>query len=368
MAWRTMQGNIDTSKPAQSASGDWTGAGTQATEPPDLTSAAAHGPATTAFFKTQPNAAALPPPAANPNAMTSNNSNINGMSSEGGGQAAIDLKNGGLYRNEAWRNTNTGSANIMAPNDSVTASPNFQGNKYGFGGTLLEGNAAGGGGNGEVWGGQQGQGYRQQLTDMMHTALTNSQQRTAVPGFNGTTIGASPEHLQMANTLASILGGSFTAQGQERAAMGELGLKGGELGIKQAALPSEIAKNVAAAGYFGAHGEALGQNAEARQQIANQQLEIAGLKAGAGKYGDVNIAAEELRSKGISPTPQNIEAFNAGHKIVPGTPATKGSAWRNIVPGVASNATAAVPAHMVPPDARTLSRGNWLLRVRQYPI
>ena len=320
---------------------------------PPITPVAAPAPAAT--FRPQPSAAALPPPAENPNtALTTNN--VNGMSVEGGGQAVIDLKNGQINRNPAWRNmpvgngqngTTTGvggSLNVMTPEQNAAVSnnggTNFQQPRYGFGGTLLEGGASGGGGgggggNGEVWGGAEGQGLRQKISTMLDTATRNA----VAPVGGANDVGHRAQWAQLSGHLTDILGGSLTAQGGQRAAMGELGLK-------TALAPSEIAKNVASAGYFGAHGTALEENAAARQQIANQQLQIAGLKAGAGKYGDTERNAETLKGHGFDASPQNLQAYEQGHtKYVPPVKA-QGGMWRNLTGGT----TSAIPGHMVDPS------------------
>ena len=256
---------------------------------------------------------------------------VNGMSVEGGAKATIDNATGQINRNSLWRGMPTnggvgGALNVMSPeqNAAVSNIPSAGGGTPGASGT------------GEVWGGQQAQNFRDQLTNMIHQSLDKAGQRYTSP--TGVSYGGSPHYIQMAEQLSNILGGGFTAQGQERAAMGELG-------VKQALLPSEIEKNKASAGYFGNRGASMMESAAARQQLADQQLQIAGMKSGAGKYGETNVAAEELRSKGLSPTPENVEAFNKGYKIVPAQKENKGSLWRGY-----SNSAPAIGAHMVPKD------------------
>ena len=293
---------------------------------------ASHVPA---MFMRSGNPAATPPPATNPNTLMSGTMTLPGAP---GAVAGIGPE-GGIAENQAWKNA------------IATGNPGGTGQIPGVGGTLNvmtpEQNAAisntttpqGGGtsGQGEVWAGAQGQALRNQLTQNMNLAMQKAiAPYTAERGTSAETGGDRQHWADLASSFGNILSGGMGAQGSEREAAAGHANTG-------ALIPSEIEKNKGVAEYYGTHGEALMQNAEARNTIANNQLEIAGLKAEAGKYGNTAEMSTYAKDEGFAPTPQTIDALNAGGKVVKGTnPVTSWMPGRANIP--------ATPKHIVPPD------------------
>ena len=293
---------------------------------------ASHVPA---MFMRSGNPAATPPPATNPNTLMSGTMTLPGAP---GAVAGIGPE-GGIAENQAWKNA------------VATGNPGGTGQIPGVGGTLNvmtpEQNAAisaapvapagGTSGQGEVWAGAQGQALRNQLTQNMNLAMQKANAPyTAERGTSAETGGNRQQWANLAKEFGDTLSGGMSAQGTEReAAAGH--------NIEASKFPYEEATKRAEAEYYAAHGRALEKSAGAREEIAGNQLDIAGLKANAGKYGNTAEMSDYAKGEGFVPNPQTIEALNAGGKVVKGTnPVTS---W---IPGRAN--IPATPKHIVPSD------------------
>jgi hypothetical protein len=261
---------------------------------------------------------------------------------------------GGLAENQAWKTAVAtgnpggtgqipgvgGSLNVMSPeqNAAISANPNFRSagglNSINNPGAFPS-TQGGGAGTGEVWAGREGQLLRDRLTQNMNLAMEKANAPfTGERGTSADTGGDRQQWANLAKEFGDTLNSGFNSQGTERGVAAGHALEGAEL-------PSKIAKNIGEVGYYNAHGEALKAGAAAKDEIAGNQLEIAKLRAGAGKYGNTAEASEYLKGEGFAPNPQTIEAFNAGGKVVPATKAV--SHWFG-------GSTPAIPKHMIPPD------------------
>jgi hypothetical protein len=293
-------------------------------------------PTPPAKFVNAPSGPGSPPSAVNPSGGT--------MSILGSPSATATIgPTGAVTENVGWRTATApgtatgqgqipgvgGTLNVMTPEQNAAVSGTPQG-----GGTP---------GQGEVWAGKEGQALRESLTNNMNLAMKKANAPyTAERGTSAETGGNRQQWANLAHQFGETLSGGMAAQGAEREAAAGHAITG-------ALTPSEIEKNKGVAEYYGTHGEALLQTAAAKEEMAKNQLEIAGLKAGAGKYGNTAEASDYLKGEGFAPNPQAIEAFNKGGKVVPGVKATTSMFRPN---------TPAIPKHMIPSDWKPTMDAN----------
>jgi len=289
-------------------------------------------PSAPAKFLRQGAAAATPPPAVNPNVtpQAGGTMTIHGVP----GAAATIGPTGVLTENAGWKAATApgtatgqgqlpgvgGTLNVMSPEQYASTSP------------------AAPAGTGGVWESVQGQALRDQLTQNMNLAMKKANAPfTGERGTSEDTGGNRQQWAALAKEFGDTLSGGITAQGTQQGTAEASRLAGMEL-------PSKIEANRAQSAYYGTHGQALLKNAASAEERAANQLEIAGLKAEAGKYGDTATAVEALKGGGFAPNPQAIEAFNKGYVAVPGTKASKTG-----FPGFRTEHPA-IRGHMVGPD------------------
>ena len=289
-------------------------------------------PPAPAKFLRQGAAAATPPPAVNPNVLPQSGGTMT-ITGTPGATATIG-PSGVLTENAGWRAA-------TAPGTATG-----QGQTPGVGGTLnvmapgatTRFDAAPSAPAGGVWEGTQGQTLRDQLTRNMNLAMKKANAPfTGERGTSEDTGGNRQQWAALAKEFGDTLSGGITAQGVQQGTAEASRLAGEEL-------PSKIEANRAQAGYYKTHGEAVLKTAASAEERAANQLEIAGLKAAAGKYGDTATAVESLKGGGFAPNPQAIEAFNKGYVSVPGTKASKTG-----FPGFRTEHPA-VRGHMIGPD------------------